>query len=103
MHGQGTYSWPSSRQCYTGKWKEGLRQGHGRHYFHSSSPGDDCDPETATGGDYYDGEWKEGVMHGEGVYVDAGGESHAGLWVDGICPEVINGENAQHCGDRWAL
>ncbi|CAN0240861.1 unnamed protein product, partial [Ectocarpus sp. 8 AP-2014] len=88
MHGQGTYSWPSTRQCYTGKWKEGLRHGHGRHYFHSSSAGDDCDLETATGGDYYDGEWKEGVMHGEGVYVDAGGERHAGLWVDGICPEV---------------
>lgn len=100
MHGEGAYSWPNTKQCYTGQWKEGLRHGHGRHYFHSSSPDDDSDPETATGGDYYDGVWKEGVMHGKGVYVDAGGERHAGLWVDGICPEVSKGENEQHCGDR---
>lgn len=90
MHGEGVYLWPGIQQCYVGQWKDGKRHGHGRHYFNSSSPDvDDSDPATTVGGDCYDGEWKEGVMHGEARYVDAGGEEHEGLWVDGVCPEVV--------------
>lgn len=89
MHGKGVYSWPGIQQCYVGQWKDGKRHGHGRHYFNSSSPDADDDDSSLTVGDYYDGEWKEGVMHGKARYVDAGGEEHEGLWVNGVCPEVV--------------
>lgn len=100
MHGKGVYTWPAIQQCYTGQWKDGKRHGHGRHYFHSSSPdevddgGSDGASSTAAGGDYYDGEWKEGVMNGKARYVDASGEEHEGLWVDGACPEVVRRKNS---------
>ena len=81
MHGKGIYVWPDTQQCYTGQWADGKRHGDGRHHFSSRS----ADPEA---GDFYDGEWKEGVMHGKGRYVDAGGEEHEGVWVEGVCPEV---------------
>lgn len=111
MHGIGVYTWPAIQQCYTGQWKDGKRHGHGRHYFHSSSPDevgydDDDDDQpcsTVAGGDYYDGEWKEGVMHGEARYVDAGGEEHEGLWVDGVCPEVVRGEKNRRRSSTDAL
>lgn len=90
MQGEGVYTWPGIQQCYVGQWKDGKRHGHGRHYFNSSSPGvNDNNPAATVVGDYYDGEWKEGVMHGKACYVDAGGEEHEGLWVDGVCPEVV--------------
>lgn len=88
MHGEGVYTWPNIQQCYAGQWKDGIRHGHGRHYFRSSSPDGGNNPAMATGGDYYEGEWNEGVMHGEGCYVDVAGQKHEGNWVDGVCPEV---------------
>lgn len=81
MHGKGTYIWRSLNQSYEGQWKDGVRDGYGRHFFSSASPEMTC-------GEFYDGSWKEGVMHGEGKYVDAGGTEHEGEWVDGVCPEV---------------
>lgn len=90
MHGKGVYSWPHIQQCYSGQWKDGKRHGHGRHYFHSSTPEAAEDPAVPVG-DYYDGEWKDGVMHGKAIYVDAGGEEHEGQWVNGVCPEVVRG------------
>lgn len=81
MHGQGTYIWPDIHQCYVGQWKTSKRHGQGRHYFSSRSP-------NSSAKEYYDGEWKEGVMHGKGRYVDANGDQHEGVWVDGVCPEV---------------
>lgn len=81
MHGEGTYVWPDTEQCYVGQWKGGKRHGNGRHYFSSSFP-------DSAVGEYYDGEWKDGVMHGKACYVDAGGGEHEGVWSEGICPEI---------------
>lgn len=86
MDGKGSYTWASSGQIYTGEWSQNLRHGHGKQCFSAGTT--DRIGESSGETDYYEGGFEADEMHGEGVYVDACGEEHRGVWEGGVCPEI---------------
>ncbi|EPY24357.1 hypothetical protein STCU_07221 [Strigomonas culicis] len=97
-HGEGTHTSCGGAAVYTGAWRRGRREGHGRQAYRDGSSYEGlwlADARHGTGrlrycnGDCYDGEWSNNERHGYGVMGWTNGTPHfvelyEGQWRHGL-------------------